>query len=70
VRSTRLAQKIWLFTDFWNLLKERQPQGGFTIDSRGFQPAAMNAVTHIFQKTVMNQKSFIKATDPISNLLF
>jgi hypothetical protein len=50
-------KKNWLFTDFWNLLKERQPQGGFTIDSRGFQPAAMNAVTHIFQKTVMNQKT-------------
>ena len=49
--------KSWLITDFWNLLKEQQPQGGLTIDSRGLQPAAMNAVTHIFQKSVMNQKT-------------
>jgi hypothetical protein len=26
--------KKWFITDFWNLIKEQQPQGGLTIDSR------------------------------------
>jgi hypothetical protein len=25
---------FWFITDFWNLIKEQQPQGGLTIDSR------------------------------------
>jgi hypothetical protein len=27
-------EKKWFITDFWNLIKEQQPQGGLTIDSR------------------------------------
>jgi hypothetical protein len=27
-------QMFWFITDFWNLIKEQQPQGGLTIDSR------------------------------------
>jgi hypothetical protein len=29
-----MKEKKWFITDFWNLIKEQQPQGGLTIDSR------------------------------------
>jgi hypothetical protein len=29
-----LIEVNWFITDFWNLIKEQQPQGGLTIDSR------------------------------------
>jgi hypothetical protein len=57
------VKKTWFIIDCWKkVLKEQQPQRGLIIDSRRQgapccdQPVAMNAATHIFQKSVKNQK--------------